>query len=84
MAARLRGRVTATKPLSPLARIRAEGGAEAVRSAILGVVALHGYSTAAAEALGTSLDALRSAARRVGVAWPARGAGRQRRTVAGE
>lgn len=73
--------MTAAKPLSPLARIRAEGGAEAVRSAIVGVAAVHGYTVAAAEALGTSLDALRAAARRVGVAWPARGAGRPRRAV---
>jgi len=66
------------RPPSALARIRREGGAEAVRAAIAAAVAAHGATSAAARSLGTSLDALRSAARRAGAAWPSRTAGRPR------
>jgi hypothetical protein len=65
--------------VTTLRTLRAAGGADAVRDAITAAVAAHGYGRAAAVALGTSLDALRSAARRVGVPWPTRPAGRPRR-----
>lgn len=65
--------------MTTLRALRATGGADAVRVAIVAAVAAHGYSGAAARSLGTSLDALRSAARRVGVPWPTRPAGRPRR-----
>lgn len=56
-----------------LATIRRAGGTDAVRSAIVSALAL-GTPADAARALGCTWSALRRAALRVGVAWPAPGA----------
>lgn len=56
-----------------LATIRRAGGTDAVRSAIVSALAL-GTPADAARALGCTWNALRRAALRVGVAWPAPGA----------
>jgi hypothetical protein len=58
--------------VSTLAQLRREGGAEAVRAAIVAALAL-GTPAAAARSLGCSWASLRLAARRTGVAWPAPG-----------
>ena len=55
-----------------LAQIRREGGAEAVRAAIVAAFAL-GTPADAARALGCSWSSLRLAARRTGVPWPTPG-----------
>ena len=55
-----------------LATIRREGGTDAVRAAITAALAL-GTPAAAARSLGCTWSALRRAALRVGVAWPAPG-----------
>ena len=55
-----------------LATIRRTGGTDAVRAAITTALAL-GTPADAARALGCTWSALRRAARRVGVAWPAPG-----------
>jgi hypothetical protein len=58
--------------VSTLAQLRREGGAEAVRAAIVAALAL-GTPADAARALGCSWASLRSAARRTGVPWPVPG-----------
>ena len=74
-----------TKPLSALARIRREGGAVAVRSAIMAALVAHPSPAEAARALGTTARALQAAAKRVGVTWTERPAGRPRaKSEAGE
>jgi len=55
-----------------LAQLRREGGAEAVRAAIVAALAA-GTPADAARSLGCSWGALRSAARRVGAPWPVPG-----------
>ncbi len=65
-----------TRPESALARIRREGGAVAVRSAIMAALVAHPSPAEAARALGTTARALQAAARRVGVTWTERPAGR--------
>jgi len=55
-----------------LAQLRRTGGIDAVRAAIVSALAL-GTPADAARALGCTWSALRRAARRVGVAWPAPG-----------
>ncbi len=57
---------------STLAQLRREGGAEAVRAAIVAALAA-GTPADAARALGCTWGALRSAARRTGVPWPVPG-----------
>lgn len=52
-----------------LAEIRREGGAAAVRAAIVAALAEHGDATRAAAALGTTPRALRRAGQRLGC-WP--------------
>jgi hypothetical protein len=65
-----------------LAQLRREGGTDAVRAAIVAALAI-GTPADAARALGCTWSALRRAARRVGVAWPAPGAAtREARTAA--
>ena len=56
-----------------LAQLRRTGGTDAVRAAIVSALAL-GTPADAARALGCTWSALRRAALRVGVAWPAPGA----------
>lgn len=68
-----------TKPPSALARIRREGGAVAVRSAIMAALVAHPSPAEAARALGTTARALQTAAKRVGVTWEERPAGRPSR-----
>jgi hypothetical protein len=57
---------------STLAQLRREGGAEAVRTAIVAALAA-GTPAEAARALGCSWASLRLAARRTGVVWPTPG-----------
>ena len=56
-----------------LAQLRRTGGTDAVRAAIVSALA-GGTPADAARALGCTWSALRRAALRVGVAWPAPGA----------
>ena len=58
--------------MSALAQLRREGGAEAVRAAIVAALAL-GTPAEAARALGCTWATLRTAARRTGVPWPVPG-----------
>jgi len=62
-----------------LATIRAAEGAEGVRRAIVRALAAYPTATDAARSLGTTPRALRRAAQRAGVAWPALPAGAPRR-----
>lgn len=68
--------------MSPLASLRRTGGADAVAAAITAALARYGTVTAAAAALGTTASNLRASARRCGVPWEARPAGRPVRKVA--
>lgn len=65
-----------TRPESALARIRREGGEPAVRAAIVAALAAHPTPTEAARAFEMELKNFRRAARRVGVTWTERPAGR--------
>jgi len=54
-----------------LATIRRAEGVDGMRRAIAAALAAHPTATEAAASLGTSPRALRRAAQRAGVAWPA-------------
>ena len=61
-----------------LAEARTEGGAAAVRAAIVAALAAHPTRAAAARSLGTTPQALAAAARRVGVVLAPLRAGRRK------
>ena len=67
------------RPLSPLATLRAEGGAAAVRDALEVALARHPTRAAAARSLGIAPTHLRRLAASVGVALERLPAGRPRR-----